>query len=223
MHQRVQAPLDSVLPGSGRRRGRGQGAHRRDADGHRDRGRRGSAPTTPSPGRTKPLPCLLTHVPTPMESLGNHRLTAPTSRKRPRGTIVIPAHLWVGLTPGCLVGGGRPARAEITYPCSPSAVPSKLRVYGSSTHAALGRKRVAYEDPGLVLPGPERVLLEPAPHGGRGVRPRPICLAAGWERIRGQGRVRIRGPSSVMAMVCSMWAARLPSMVRRVHPSGSVR
>jgi len=43
------------------------------------------------------------------------------------------------------------------------------------------------------------------------------------ERGRGQGRVRMRGPSWVTAMVCSMWAARLPSIVRRVHPSASVR
>lgn len=223
VHDTVHALLDCLarLHGHGDV-GRGQGVHRHDADGHRDRGRRSSAPTTPPPGRTKPLPCLLTHEPTPLESLRNHRLMAPASRRRPPGTIVVPAHLWVGLNPVHLVGGRRPGRAEITYPSSPSAVPSKLRVYRSSTHAALGRKRVAYEDPGLVLPGPERVLLEPAPHGGRGVRPRPMCPAAGWERIRRQGRVRIRGPSSVMAMVCSMWAARLPSMVRRVHPSGSV-
>ena len=38
----------------------------------------------------------------------------------------------------------------------------------------------------------------------------------------GQGRVRMRGPSSVTAMVCSMWAARLPSVVRRVQPSSAV-
>ncbi|MDG9705695.1 hypothetical protein [Streptomyces sp. DH37] len=39
----------------------------------------------------------------------------------------------------------------------------------------------------------------------------------------GQGRVRTRGPSSVTATVCSMWAARLPSVVRSVQPSASVR
>ncbi|MGW1990453.1 nuclear transport factor 2 family protein [Embleya sp. NPDC001921] len=38
-----------------------------------------------------------------------------------------------------------------------------------------------------------------------------------------QGRVRIRGPSSVTATVCSMWAARLPSTVYRVQPSGPTR
>ncbi len=38
-----------------------------------------------------------------------------------------------------------------------------------------------------------------------------------------QGRVRMRGPSSVMAMVCSEWAARLPSRLWRVQPSGAVR
>ncbi|MCX4821513.1 hypothetical protein OG883_16745 [Streptomyces sp. NBC_01142] len=38
-----------------------------------------------------------------------------------------------------------------------------------------------------------------------------------------QGRVRMRGPWSVMATVCSMWAALLPSVVRRVQPSISVR
>ncbi|UVS77837.1 hypothetical protein [Actinokineospora sp. UTMC 2448] len=33
--------------------------------------------------------------------------------------------------------------------------------------------------------------------------------------------VRITGPSAVMATVCSEWAARLPSRVRRVQPSSS--
>jgi hypothetical protein len=35
--------------------------------------------------------------------------------------------------------------------------------------------------------------------------------------------VRTTGPSSVMAIVCSLCAARLPVAVRRVHPSRSVR
>ena len=39
----------------------------------------------------------------------------------------------------------------------------------------------------------------------------------------GQGRaVRMRGPSAVMAMVCSEWAPREPSRLRRVQPSASV-
>lgn len=38
-----------------------------------------------------------------------------------------------------------------------------------------------------------------------------------------QDRVRMRGPWSVIATVCSMWAALLPSVVRRVQPSMSVR
>jgi len=33
--------------------------------------------------------------------------------------------------------------------------------------------------------------------------------------------VRMRGPSSVIATVCSTWAAREPSSVRRVQPSGA--
>lgn len=33
--------------------------------------------------------------------------------------------------------------------------------------------------------------------------------------------VRIRGPDSVTATVCSTWAAREPSSVRRVQPSGA--
>ena len=35
--------------------------------------------------------------------------------------------------------------------------------------------------------------------------------------------VRTTGPASVIATVCSMWAAREPLAVRRVQPSGSVR
>ena len=38
-----------------------------------------------------------------------------------------------------------------------------------------------------------------------------------------QGRVRISGPSSVMAMVCSVWADRRPSAVTTVHSSSSSR
>jgi SAM-dependent methyltransferase len=39
--------------------------------------------------------------------------------------------------------------------------------------------------------------------------------------LHGYPRVRITGPSSVTAMVCSTWAARLPSPVRMVQPSSS--
>ncbi len=40
--------------------------------------------------------------------------------------------------------------------------------------------------------------------------------------LRGAYRaVRMRGPDSVMATVCSTWAAREPSSVRRVQPSGA--
>jgi hypothetical protein len=35
--------------------------------------------------------------------------------------------------------------------------------------------------------------------------------------------VRMRGPSSVTAIVCSTWAARLPSALRTVQPSRSMR
>ncbi len=35
------------------------------------------------------------------------------------------------------------------------------------------------------------------------------------------GSVRISAPSSVMAMVCSLWAVRQPVALRRVRPSAS--
>ena len=37
-----------------------------------------------------------------------------------------------------------------------------------------------------------------------------------------QRAVRTNGPSVVIAMVCSAWAPREPSLLRKVHPSGSV-
>lgn len=97
-----------------------------------------------------------------------------------------------------------------------------LGVSGSGRSTALRRRAVRSAFKGCRY-------CQPGPGAGRSRdrwsvlgRVWPMCLTAGLERIRGQGRVRIRGPSSVMAMVCSMCAARLPSMVRRVHPSGSV-
>ena len=35
-------------------------------------------------------------------------------------------------------------------------------------------------------------------------------------------RVSTTGPSAVTAIVCSMWAARLPSLLRMVQPSSSI-
>lgn len=65
---------------------------------------------------------------------------------------------------------------------------------------------------------------------GRWASPRCSCCGNGpaWPSPRPpdrriHGAVRIRGPSSVIAMVCSLWAARLPSVVRTVHPSSSSR
>jgi DNA-binding PadR family transcriptional regulator len=53
-------------------------------------------------------------------------------------------------------------------------------------------------------------------------------MAASTSRARelprpAHGAVRMRGPSSVMATVCSTCAARLPSPERRVQPSLSIR
>ena len=52
----------------------------------------------------------------------------------------------------------------------------------------------------------------------RRARPRaPRCRPRPTVSAPGHGRVRISGPSSVMAMVCSAWAARRPSAVTTVH------
>jgi hypothetical protein len=37
-----------------------------------------------------------------------------------------------------------------------------------------------------------------------------------------EGFVRTCAPSSVIAMVCSLWAVRQPVALRSVHPSASV-
>lgn len=52
---------------------------------------------------------------------------------------------------------------------------------------------------------------------GAGIVP---CPAAGGGPS-GQRAVRMRGPESVMATVCSACAAREPSFVRSVQPSGA--
>ena len=56
--------------------------------------------------------------------------------------------------------------------------------------------------------------------GGNAALPGPApCV----RRPSGQAAVRIRGPSGVTATVCSWCAARLPSALRSVQPSSSIR
>lgn len=79
----------------------------------------------------------------------------------------------------------------------------------------------------------ERVGLPPVVRSGR---PTGTERAAQGRDSSGRGRqralqsardplrvVRILGPSSVTAMVCSKWAPREPSVLRSVQPSGSMR
>ena len=72
------------------------------------------------------------------------------------------------------------------------------------------------------------LVMVPKRHGYEGCAKRDRLASPGQavrRRDRPGGRrygaVRITGPSSVMAMVCSLWAARVPSAVRMVHPSSS--
>ncbi len=77
-HQRVQAPLDGILPGGGGL-GRRQDARRHNADGERGCGRQGPSPP-------KSLPCLSTHESTPGELL-DLRLGRPGPASRARAGV----------------------------------------------------------------------------------------------------------------------------------------
>src|SRR5690606_22260847 len=50
----------------------------------------------------------------------------------------------------------------------------------------------------------------------------PLVRRLVCDRLSAHCSVRIKGPSSVMATVCSYWADRLPSTVRAVQPSSSI-
>ena len=73
-------------------------------------------------------------------------------------------------------------------------------------------------------PGRGRRLLTHRDVGGR----RPVDAVAGHpsgsdlRHVGCVGRVRISAPSPVMAIVCSLWAVRLPVALRSVQPSASV-
>jgi hypothetical protein len=51
----------------------------------------------------------------------------------------------------------------------------------------------------------------------------PFGIKGSLAGAGGQGRVRTSGPSAVTATVCSAWAARLPSPLRMVQPSSSMK
>lgn len=76
--------------------------------------------------------------------------------------------------------------------------------------------------------GPARRLTDgPAgrPSWAGGSRALPCSPTADGARPHGRARpgpVRISAPSSVMAIVCSLWAVLQPVALRRVHPSASV-
>ncbi len=62
------------------------------------------------------------------------------------------------------------------------------------------------------------------PHGAAaGTTDRSAELEKSPAGAGGQGMVRTCGPSAVMATVCSAWAARLPSPLRMVQPSPSMK
>ena len=68
----------------------------------------------------------------------------------------------------------------------------------------------------------ERRVERPHDRGQRGARLPGDGPRAAVPEVAGHRAVSTSGPSSVIAMVCSMWAPREPSALRSVQPSASV-
>lgn len=101
-----------------------------------------------------------------------------------------------------------------------------LRLRSSSCPRVLrGCRRSRSELDELGIAGRDAEVLEQRCGGVPQVvdlnHPQAMC-GAEHDRASRQRVVRMMGPLSVTAMVCSLCAALAPLAVRRVHPSGSV-